>query len=259
MMRLNCFVAGIMWAFTLLLLAACAPKAELPVQVTGEVRGKIFDSMDGSAVPLAVVSSQPPTSSVTVGDNGTYSIEDVAPGEYTIMVESHGYTKGSAKVSVQTGRVTTADIQLTKLPVRASAGSKQERENIALNKPVLVSGVYNDQVGAMAVDGKISTAWNSGGFPSQWMEIDLLAAVDIRAMELVVAQSPAGRTKHLIYSRASREDKWRLGWTVEGETRGRQVLRLDFFARPWLGQRYVRVVTESSPSWVAWKEIRIFE
>lgn len=258
-MRHNYFATGVLWAFMALLLAGCAPKVEVPVQTTGEIRGKIFDSKDGTAIPLAVVSSQPPTSSVTVGDNGIYSIEGVAPGEYTIIVESHGYMRGSAKVSVQAGRVTTADIQLTRQPVRAQATDKQARENVALHKPVSVSGVYNNQVGAMAVDGEISTAWNSGGFPSQWIEIDLLGPVDIRLMELVTAQSPPGKTRHLVYFRASREQAWRLGWTIEGETRGGQVLHLDFSRNIQLGQRYVRVVTPSSPSWVAWKEIRIFE
>jgi len=66
--------------------------------------------------------------------------------------------------------------------------------NVALNKPVLVSGVLGNNVGTNAVDGDMtstSSRWVSSGVGDHWIEIDLEHQYDIFSFKTwVTAQIP---------------------------------------------------------------------
>ncbi|MGH2607363.1 MAG: discoidin domain-containing protein, partial [Anaerolineales bacterium] len=64
-----------------------------------------------------------------------------------------------------------------------------------------MSDVFEGLSGSFAVDGDPGTIWNSGGGPLRWIQIDLGAAYDITGIRLVVSQSPAGRTIHVVYGK----------------------------------------------------------
>ena len=133
--------------------------------------------------------------------------------------------------------------------------------NLALGKSVVASGQYAGGGGgtaAQAVDGDTSTAWNSGGFPPQWIQIDLGAPHTITDIKLNVGQSPTGQTTHNVYASATGADaSWQLITTFQGDTTDGQVL--DYApASAVVGMRYIKVETTASPSWVAWKEIDVF-
>ena len=80
--------------------------------------------------------------------------------------------------------------------------------NIALGKPVTASATEAGSSPTRAVDGLNSTFWNSGAYPTQWIEIDLLTPVSIGRARLFVLQSPDGATTHRIYTRATTGDPW---------------------------------------------------
>ncbi|HET7010460.1 MAG TPA: discoidin domain-containing protein [Anaerolineales bacterium] len=129
--------------------------------------------------------------------------------------------------------------------------------NLAYQKPARVSNVFEAQSGALAVDGDPGTSWNSGGFPLQWIQIDLGEPYTIAEIRLTAAQTPAGQTTHLIYGR--------------GDGTGGEFVRLHTFMgvtddsdvlvftpeSPIVGIREIRVETTFSPSWVGWREIEV--
>lgn len=129
--------------------------------------------------------------------------------------------------------------------------------NLALGKSVRFSSQTGDQVGALAVDGDLGTLWNSGGFPRQWIEIDLSAEYNVREIRLTTSQYPEGVTAHRVLGRSATGEFHELtifeGNTVDGQT-------LTFMpAQPVQAIRFVRVETISSPSWVAWREIEVID
>jgi hypothetical protein len=73
--------------------------------------------------------------------------------------------------------------------------------------------------------------------------------------QLVAAQSPSGPTTHVVLGKFA-DGRWHTLASLRGTTRDGQVLdvRLPRASKPL---RLVRVVTRRSPSWVAWKEIRV--
>lgn len=82
----------------------------------------------------------------------------------------------------------------------------------------------------------------------------------VRKVRLRVSQSPAGDTVHQIFGSRSamKKDPYKLLQTFKGRTEDGQWL--EFAPQdPWTGVRFFKVVTVSSPSWVTWSEIEVYE
>jgi F5/8 type C domain len=106
------------------------------------------------------------------------------------------------------------------------------------------------------VDGNPNTAWNAGGPPIQWIDIDLQRDRQVLQIQLLTSQSPAGPTQHNVYGR-TQAGQWLVVGTLAGYTRDNQWLTLD--VPPSIPFRYLIIQTTGGPSWVAWREIKAFE
>ncbi len=129
--------------------------------------------------------------------------------------------------------------------------------NIALNQPATASGMYAPYEIPNALDGDESTYWNAGGYAGHWIEIDLGQDTIIGCMRMKTAQVPNGGTAHAITGRTEAGDTVSL-WGYSGYTVNHQWLE-NFDINNPIAVRYVRVTTTTTPSWVAWSEIEIFE
>jgi hypothetical protein len=105
-------------------------------------------------------------------------------------------------------------------------------------------------------DGRNNFIWGSYYAP-QWVEIDLGSPQSVSRIALVAAQTPDGPTDHVILGRGYTFQRWRGLSELRGETHDGQLLWVQP-TRPWRNIRYVRVVTKSSPSWVAWREVAVY-
>lgn len=139
-------------------------------------------------------------------------------------------------------------------PCKAAPGST----NLALGRPTTASGQAPDAPAQNAVDGSVATLWSAGADAPQWIEIDLGQPSAVGAVRLVLAQFPAeGTTSHRVWTKGpDAGDGYVLRQTLSGTTRDGQTIEARSGA-PWQGVRWVRVETIQSPSWVAWKEIRV--
>jgi hypothetical protein len=142
---------------------------------------------------------------------------------------------------------------------RGSLGMRREGAgaNLAYQKTARVSNAFEGQTGAFAVDGDPGTSWNSGGFPLQWIQIDLGQSYDLAEIRLTAAQSPPGETTHVVYG--------------SGDGTAGGLVTLHVFRQPTadsdvlvfapaeliLGIRVIRIETTLSPSWVGWREIEV--
>ena len=79
---------------------------------TGSIVGKIIDAKTGVAIQEAVITTTPPTSSVTSDANGIYKIVNLQPGDYSISVTKYGFQNASTSIMVFVGQSTNADISL---------------------------------------------------------------------------------------------------------------------------------------------------
>jgi hypothetical protein len=111
----------------------------------------------------------------------------------------------------------------------------------------------------LAVDGRIGTLWNSGGYPSQWIEVDLQRPTRIAKVQLVGTDRPDGGVFLVLGKGPGTNGAYRLLHEFKGPAADREALVFTP-NKPWRGIRYVRVVTPqvSAPvGWVAWREIGV--
>jgi hypothetical protein len=100
-----------------------------------------------------------------------------------------------------------------------------------------------------AFDGDVSTEWNAGAGPVQWIEIDFGSPQVIAGITGLVDQTPNGFTNHDVTLDGVAAFSW-TGNTVTGQ-------ELSYtFAAPQTVQK-VRITTTVSPSWAAWFEINV--
>lgn len=121
-------------------------------------------------------------------------------------------------------------------------------------KSARASGSYEDQGPLLAIDGTMRQ-WSSGGFPPQWLEVELKGVVEISEVRLTVGQSPEGPTVHQLWIKPPDKD-YTLLQEFRGNTRDFQVL--EFRPKEKVVGSAVKIVTTASPSWVGWREIEVF-
>lgn len=139
-------------------------------------------------------------------------------------------------------------------PCSAAAGAGR-LTNLALHAAAIASQSLPDQAPANAVDGNPESQWGAGSHAPQWIQIDLGKPSAITAVRLTVAQYPAGDTVHQIWAGAA-QDSLKLIHGFDEATADNQVLEFRP-PTPINGIRYLRILTTSSPSWVAWREVEV--
>lgn len=107
---------------------------------------------------------------------------------------------------------------------------------------------------SLAVDGRVDTLWNSGAFPAQYIQLDLGNAYNVTGLCVNAAQLPAGVTYHDI-SAGSSVSTLR---TVAVLNEALPIDQWKYVPVVANGARFVKINTTSSPSWVAWNEIKVF-
>ncbi|HEX5014228.1 MAG TPA: discoidin domain-containing protein [Candidatus Limnocylindrales bacterium] len=129
------------------------------------------------------------------------------------------------------------------------------QSNVALGADVRASDSAPGQGPELAVDGDEGTGWIAGAGPPGWIEIDLGEPATIDEVRLIVNQSPAGRTVHVVSGGPSRAQLTELH-TFEETTDFGDALTWSP-GQALTGIRVLRVDTTVSPSWVAWLEIEV--
>jgi F5/8 type C domain len=128
-------------------------------------------------------------------------------------------------------------------------------QKLSIN-PALVTAnsTYKNEVPSNVVDGNIQTLWNSGKFPTQWIQFDLGEFKGISRVRLTVSQTPAGSTTHKVYMGNS-TSTLELANSFTSYTSDGMTIEIPVQQ----GGRYLRIETSKSPSWVSWREIEIYE
>jgi RHS repeat-associated protein len=191
-----------------------------------------------------------------------------ANGSFT---ETQTYDCAGQRVQTTVGGTTrTMVYDLSGQEVADYANGVLERENIYRGGQLLATTSTQTQLTASsatasnyisgnepskAIDGNLSTLWNSGGFPSQSITIDLVQLSTVSKVRLLIAQSPNGSTTQELYGGDTTSNLSLLG-TLSGSTVNGQWLEFD----PNTSNiRYLKVLTTSTPSsWVAWSEIEVY-
>ena len=129
-----------------------------------------------------------------------------------------------------------------------------QSENVALTGTGRASA--GEELVQNAIDGDPESVWSSQNHPAQWIAIALDDLYLVERIELVVAQAPAGPTTHALWVDNGSGVRTQLQQLTDVHTEDGQTLPID--VNPPRPVKEVLVHTLDSPSWVAWREVRIF-
>lgn len=111
------------------------------------------------------------------------------------------------------------------------------------------SGTYSSHTPDKAIDGHSNTAWNAPAHPVQWLKLTWQRVMEIVSIEAEVAQHPSGSTSHEVYGDGVKLFTWS-GTTSDGQ-------KLTHTFTPAVQMTQLVIKTTTSPSWVAWREIKV--
>lgn len=112
------------------------------------------------------------------------------------------------------------------------------------------------EIGHRALDGDPETSWSSLRHPLQTFTVALDQPYLVDRVELIVAQAPAGQTSHALWL-GDPTGVHVLYKQLRGIlTKDGQKLEIDIDPPRLVSE--VRIVTVEGPSWVAWREVRVF-
>jgi len=111
-----------------------------------------------------------------------------------------------------------------------------------------------------AVDGDDNDWWNSGGYPTQWLEVDLGRPKKIGKVRLIAMDYPSGGAI-LLLGRTRQDQPYHLLHAFRGPLADAQLVA---FApkKPWQRIRYLKLYIPSPAyggvGWVAWHELSVY-
>ena len=108
----------------------------------------------------------------------------------------------------------------------------------------------------LAVDGDLESIWNSQQLAPQWFSIAFDSFYLVDKIELVVTQLPAGPTTHEVWLGSGSDTRVLQERFIDVYTEDGQILEITI--EPARRSNEVLIVTLDSPSWVGWREVRVF-
>ncbi len=154
-----------------------------------------------------------------------------------------------------------AEFEVKQQQVVSVASPSADTETPAPPSPnVAVSGSAHASAGGesshLAMDGSEETFWNAQGSASQWLLVALDEFYMADRIELVVTQAPAGPSTHEVW--LGNDSGVRTLFTRLADVHTEDGQTLELAIEPPRVINEVLVLTRDSPSWVAWREIRVF-
>ena len=108
----------------------------------------------------------------------------------------------------------------------------------------------------LAIDGDLDSVWNSQQFAPEWFSITFDEFYLVDRIELVVTQLPAGPTTHEVWLGSGSGTRVLYERLIDVDTEDGQTLEVAISPPRRLKEVFIH--TLDSPSWVAWREVRVF-
>ena len=135
-----------------------------------------------------------------------------------------------------------------------TAARIQSQENVALHKSVVASA--GREAANKATDGDSDPFWSSLQTPPQWLSIGLGDLYLVDRIEIVVSQAPPGPTTHEIWLGNGSGVRILYERLADVYTEDEQILEVAI--EPPQPVDEVLILTLDSPSWVGWREVKVF-
>ncbi|MEX0661830.1 MAG: DUF2012 domain-containing protein [Balneolaceae bacterium] len=110
-MRINISLALVV-LFSGILITSCA-KDTIDSELFGDIEGIVIDSDTEEGLRNVGITTTPPSNAILTSEDGSFTIDNVPTGSFTIQARKSGYSNTSVSVSVRDNSVATARILMT--------------------------------------------------------------------------------------------------------------------------------------------------
>ena len=97
----------------------------------GSLSGTLRDAVSGQTLAAASITTHPPSVALITGPDGRFVIDSLSVGDYTVVVEKHGYASDSVAVAVKEGKATPVAMQLSPADITAFNVPTQPEPSVA--------------------------------------------------------------------------------------------------------------------------------
>lgn len=116
----------ISFLFILLFFYPSCEKVTIEDETFGSIQGTVLDSETDSPLNNANITTTPPTNSILTSQDGTYRLDEVPVGNYSIQAKKNGFQNNSVSVAVRENQTAIANIVL--------APEEEEEDTTSNNK-----------------------------------------------------------------------------------------------------------------------------
>lgn len=87
-------------------------KVTIEDETFGSIQGTVIDSETNHPINNANITTTPPTNSILTGDDGTYRLDEIPVGNYSIQARKNEFQNNSVSVAVRENQAAIANIVL---------------------------------------------------------------------------------------------------------------------------------------------------
>jgi hypothetical protein len=102
---------AVAWLIVLVVSVGCSKETVSP-ETFGKIEGQILDSETENGIASVNITTSPATNSIITGNDGSFTIEEVSTGTYTVNADKKGYVSNSVSIQVREDKTATAQIYL---------------------------------------------------------------------------------------------------------------------------------------------------
>lgn len=100
----------------------CACSSDISEEsTTGSIAGSVSDRTTGEPVATVNVSLTPGGTSAVTGSDGSFSFVNLAPGNYTLLINKEGYKQNTLSTIVKVGEPTSIHMTIERIPASITA------------------------------------------------------------------------------------------------------------------------------------------
>jgi len=111
-MMIKPFLGGMLILITGIIVSCKKPMMQ--PESNGQIQGVVLDYSSEKPLEGVQVTTNPPSSSITTGKEGKFSLNNMDVGNYAISIYKNGYQSNSVSVSVKSDKITQATVYLKK-------------------------------------------------------------------------------------------------------------------------------------------------
>ncbi len=113
-------IASLLSLLAMALFCACSSDIS-EESTTGSIAGSVSDRTTGEPVATVNVSLNPGGTSSVTGSDGSFSFVNLAPGNYTLLINKEGYRQNTLSTIVKAGEPTSIHMTIERIPASITA------------------------------------------------------------------------------------------------------------------------------------------